>query len=81
VKAVAGLTGAALGALVGWFLPSWFIPNPHEFEFLAVLVLRTLLAPAGALAGLVVGLLVWRALPQPQPPPGRTHDRRQEPTR
>jgi hypothetical protein len=58
-----GLAGVALGALAGWFVPLLLIPDPHEFEFLAIVGGRMILVPVGALLGLFVGLYATRTPP------------------
>jgi hypothetical protein len=65
MKLFAGLAGAVLGAAAGWFLPRLLIPHPHEFDYLAILGWRVILTPAGALAGLLLGVIVVRTLPRP----------------
>jgi hypothetical protein len=57
MKLVGALAGMTAGALAGWALPALLIPRPHEFDFLAILGWRAVLVPAGALLGLVVGLV------------------------
>jgi hypothetical protein len=65
MKVLAVVAGAALGAAAGWLLPGLLIPDPHEFERLAVLGWRAVLTPVGALAGLLIGVLAASIPPRP----------------
>jgi F0F1-type ATP synthase assembly protein I len=56
MKALAGAVGGmVLGGATGWFLPGFFISQPHEFEALGLLVLQTFGLGIGATAGLIIG--------------------------
>jgi hypothetical protein len=55
LKLAWALAGAVAGALAGWLLPAVLLPNPHEFELLAVLGWRGALVPVGAVLGLIAG--------------------------
>ena len=52
---VGAIGGMVLAGAAGWFLPMHLISQPHEFETLGLLALRTFGLGIGATAGLIIG--------------------------
>ena len=82
MRVVRAVVGIAIGALVGWFLPAALIPRPYEFDFLAIIGWRIVLIPAGAVLGLMIGLMSrgGQAANRREKPPSKTDERGAVPT-
>jgi F0F1-type ATP synthase assembly protein I len=52
---VGAIGGMVLAGAIGWFLPTLFISQPHEFEALGLLALQAFGLGIGATAGLITG--------------------------